>query len=188
MSPFIFFSIMWFPAIELWSSGLVANAFTHWVILLALNRNYWVKRNRWNDYIALEVKCRCPWWSGRGREWSEHWGGDDQIRALRRRWQICRLQIGSLAQVCDSVLREQQAMQMTVLAQTAEVPQRPEYAVANEWPNQRGSGEHHQRLVLALSTWKALGHRSGAQCGGTREPRLRFCSEAQGSTEQRLRE
>lgn len=77
---------------------------------------------------------------------------------------------------------------MTVLAQTAEVPQRPEYAVANEWPNQRGSGEHHQRLVLALSTWKALGHRSGAQCGGTREPRLRFCSEAQGSTEQRLRE
>lgn len=110
-----FFSIMWFPAIQLWSSGLVANAFTHWVILLASNRNYWVKRNRWNEYRALEVKCRCPWWSGRGREWREHWGGDDQIRALRRRWQICRLQTGSLAQVCDSVLREQQAMRWQCL-------------------------------------------------------------------------
>lgn len=49
-------------------------------------------------------------------------------------------------------------MQMRVLAQTAEVPRRPEYAVANEWPNQRGNGEHHQLLVLALSAWKALGH------------------------------
>lgn len=188
-----FFSIMWFPGIELWSSGLVANAFTHWVILLALNRNYWAKRNRWNEYIALEVKCWCPWWSGRGRERSELWGGDDQIRALRGRWQICRLQIASLTQVCNSVFQKQKAMQVRVLVQTAQVPQRPEKAVANEWPNQRGNGEHHQLLVLALSAWKALrrgrggGRHSGAQCGGTREPRIWFCSEAQESTEQRLR-
>lgn len=79
-------------------------------------------------------------------------------------------------------------MQMRVLAQTAEVPRRPEDTVANEWPNQRGNGEHHQLLVLAMSAWKALGHPSGAQCGGAREPRLRFCSKAQESTEQKLRE
>ena len=49
-------------------------------------------------------------------------------------------------------------MQIRVLSQNAEAPQRPEYAVANEWPNQRGKGKHHQLLVLALSAWKALGH------------------------------
>lgn len=79
-------------------------------------------------------------------------------------------------------------MQMRVLAQTAEVPRRPEYAVANEWPNQRGQWRASSALGLGFECLEGIGALHGAHCGGAREPRLRFCSEAQKSTEQKLRE